>query len=72
MKCFGRRTFRRKVILSEKEQDKVVVRILFRVIYQDSYFYIKDNMSVKYKSSGKAPAALVALALTLIPSETMP
>lgn len=67
VKCFGRRTFRWKIILSEKEQNKVVIGISFR-----TFFYIKDNMSVKYKSLGKATAALVALALTFIPSETMP
>lgn len=72
VKCFGRRTFRWKIILSEKEQNKVVIGISFRFTYQASFFHIKDNMSVKHKSSGKATAALVALALTFISSETMP
>lgn len=73
MKCFGRRTFRWKIILSEKEQNKGVIRIYFIQVYLPGLFpYIRVNMSVKYKSLGKATAALVDLALTFIPSESMP
>lgn len=72
VKCFGRRTFRWKIILSEKEQNKVVIRISFRFTYQASFFHLRDNMSVTYKSSGKPTTAPVALALTFTPSETMP